>query len=131
MQVVESKGKIFVGADNSVYSVGIDISGTISCPGRVSESSDERLKSDIRPLAYNGMLAPITFLKDGRREVGFSAQAVRELYPDLVMEDDTPEHYLSLNYSRVTAVLQAEILWLKQEIETLNEQLDTMKGGTD
>lgn len=131
VQVVESKGKIFVGADNSVYSVGIDISGNISCPGRVSESSDERLKSDIRPLAYNGMLAPITFLKDGRREVGFSAQAVRELYPDLVMEDDTQEHYLSLNYSRITAVLQAEILWLKQEIETLNEQLDTMKGGTE
>ena len=125
----ERGGNVGIGTKTPSYKLTVNGSGYFS--GSVTESSDERLKSDIRPLAYNGMLAPITFLKDGRREVGFSAQAVRELYPDLVMEDDTQEHYLSLNYSRITAVLQAEILWLKQEIETLNEQLDTMKGGTD
>ena len=125
----ERDGNVGIGTKTPSYKLTVNGSGYFS--GSVTESSDERLKSDIRPLAYNGMLAPITFLKDGRREVGFSAQAVRELYPDLVMEDDTQEHYLSLNYSRITAVLQAEILWLKQEIETLNEQLDTMKGGTD
>lgn len=124
----ERGGNVGIGTKTPSYKLTVNGSGYFS--GSVTESSDERLKSDIRPLAYNGMLAPITFLKDGRREVGFSAQAVRELYPDLVMEDDTQEHYLSLNYSRITAVLQAEILWLKQEIETLNEQLDTMKGGT-
>ena len=108
----------------------MDVSGSIRATGSVTESSDERLKTDIRPLEYNGMLTPVTFVKDGRREVGFSAQAVREMYPDLVMEDDTPDRYLSLNYSRITAVLQAEILWLKAEIEQLNEQLE-QKGGTD
>ncbi len=124
----ELGGNVGIGTKSPSYK--LDVSGSIRATGSVTESSDERLKTDIRPLEYNGMLTPVTFVKDGRREVGFSAQAVREMYPDLVMEDDTPDRYLSLNYSRITAVLQAEILWLKAEIEQLNEQLE-QKGGTD
>lgn len=122
----ERGGNVGIGTKTPGYKLTVD--GTGYFAGSVTESSDERLKTDIRPLVYNGMLTPVTFVKDGRREVGFSAQAVREMYPDLVMEDDTPDRYLSLNYSRITAVLQAEILWLKNEIEQLNEQLE-QKGG--
>lgn len=39
--------------------------------------------------------------------IGFIAQEVQTLYPELVRIGTEPEHYLSLNYGNITAVLAA------------------------
>lgn len=108
----------------STKSVKIDVNGNMSVYGKVTESSDERLKSDIKPLANRGYIEPKTFVKDGIKYIGFIAQDVQKLYPELVVEDNTEEHYLSLSYSQYVAVLQAQIIELNERIKKL-EQLNS------
>lgn len=107
----------------STKSVKIDVNGNMSVYGKVTESSDKRLKSDIKPLANRGYIEPKTFVKDGIKYIGFIAQDVQKLYPELVVEDNTEEHYLSLSYSQYVAVLQAQIIELNERIKKL-EQLN-------
>jgi hypothetical protein len=106
--------------------------GSISCTsvsasGEVTAHSDKRLKSNIKPLEVRGELNPVTYVKDGKESIGFIADEVKEVYPELVITDEsTEEKYLSLNYQQLTAVLYAEIKELKNQIKELNEKVRTM-----
>ena len=110
----------------------ITASGAITCAsltasGEVTAHSDRRLKTDIRPLEIRGELNPVTYVKDGKESIGFIADEVKEVYPELVITDEsTEEKYLSLNYQQLTAVLYAEIKELKNQIKELNEKVRTM-----
>lgn len=93
--------------------------GTLTATGEVTAYSDIRLKTSIQPLENRGYVKPITYKKDGKDSIGFIAQEVRELYPELVIEDNTEDKYLSVNYAQYVAVLQAQIIDLKKEIDEL------------
>jgi hypothetical protein len=93
--------------------------GTLTATGEVTAYSDIRLKTDIQPLKNRGYIKPVTYKKDGKDCIGFIAQEVRELYPELVIEDNTEDKYLSVNYAQYVAVLQAQIIDLKKEIDEL------------
>lgn len=106
----------------------ITASGAVSCSsltasGEVTAYSDQRLKTDIKPLQIRGELNPVTYTKDGKECIGFIAQEVQKLYPELVLADESPEHLLSLNYSQLTAVLCAEIKELRNEINQLKYEI--------
>jgi len=91
--------------------------------GDVTAYSDARLKSDIKDLEYRGSLSPKTYVKDGKKCIGFIAQEVRELYPELVQGEEKEDEYLSLNYGAITAVLAAENKELRKRIERLEAAL--------
>lgn len=93
--------------------------GTLTATGEVTAYSDIRLKTDIQPLENRGYIKPVTYKKDGKDSIGFIAQEVREVYPELVIEDNTEDKYLSVNYAQYVAVLQAQIIDLKREIDEL------------
>lgn len=93
--------------------------GTLTATGEVTAYSDIRLKTSIQPLENRGYIKPVTYKKDGKDSIGFIAQEVRELYPELVIEDNTEDKYLSVNYAQYVAVLQAQIIDLKKEIDEL------------
>lgn len=93
--------------------------GTLTATGEVTAYSDARLKTSIQPLENRGYIKPITYKKDGKDSIGFIAQEVRKLYPELVIEDNTEDKYLSVNYAQYVAVLQAQIIDLKKEIDEL------------
>ena len=78
-------------------------SKTFLIKGDVTAYSDARVKSDIEELSPRGELRPVSYTKDGRRGIGFIAQVVREVYPELVREDE--DRMLSLNYNGLVAVL--------------------------
>ena len=106
----------------------ITASGAVSCAsitasGEVTAYSDKRLKTDIKPLESRGALNPVTYTKDGKSCIGFIADEVRVLYPELVKEDDSPDKLLSLNYQQLTAVLYAEIKELRKELTELKKEL--------
>ena len=106
----------------------ITASGAVSCAsltasGEVTAYSDRRLKIDIKPLESRGELNPVTYTKDGKPCIGFIADEVRVLYPELVKEDDSPDKLLSLNYQQLTAVLYAEIKELRKELTELKKEL--------
>jgi hypothetical protein len=75
------------------------------------------VKSDVETLMPRAELRPISYIKDGRRGIGFIAQEVREVYPELVREDE--DGMLSLNYNGLVAVLYAEVQELRQALREI------------
>lgn len=130
-----SSKKIYLGiADGSIFSTNPatnyqtgGIVQLVNCglvaSGDVTAYSDARLKSDIKDLEYRGPLEPKTYIKDGKQCIGFIAQEVRELYPELVLGEEKEEEYLSLNYGAITAVLSAENRELKKKVDSLEKRL--------
>ncbi len=95
--------------------------GTLTATGEVTAYSDIRLKTSIQPLENRGYIKPVTYKKDCKDSIGFIAQEVRELYPELVIEDNTEDKYLSVNYAQYVAVLQAQIIELNNRVKQLEK----------
>lgn len=111
--------------------------GNMIISGTLTQSSDVRLKTNIRPVT--GVLAQVQEVQpiyyefknqeqhpDGT-QLGFSAQEIRQYWPELVRED--PNGYLSVDYAGMSAVLlqavkeqQTMINEMQKEIELLKKQ---------
>lgn len=105
------------------------IEGSIIANGEVTAYSDIRLKSNIKPLDYKGRLAPKWFIKDNKPSIGFIAQEVQTLYPELVkVNTSTTENYLSLNYGAITAVLSAQVNRVEDEVEALKNRIRQLEN---
>ena len=105
------------------------VNGTIVSAGEVTAYSDIRLKSNIKPLDYKGRLAPKQFIKDNKPSIGFIAQEVQALYPELVkVNTSTIENYLSLNYGAITAVLSAQVNKVEDEVEVLKNRIRQLEN---
>lgn len=111
-------------ADTSC-SGNVSIGGDLVVTGEVTAYSDKRLKTDIQSLDNRGLLNPVTYLKDNKRQIGFIAQEVQEHYPELVSED--ANGYLSLNYQQLTAVLSSQINNLYSLIDELKLEISRLK----
>ena len=98
------------------------IQGSLLASGEITAYSDARLKSKIKPLRNRGFITPVSYIKDGKESIGFIAQDMIELYPELVSKGSSKEHYLSVNYAQYTAVLQAQIIELHKEIDDLKRK---------
>lgn len=98
------------------------VQGSFLASGEITAYSDARLKSCIKPLRNRGFITPVSYIKDGKESIGFIAQDMIELYPELVSKGSTKEHYLSVNYAQYTAVLQAQIIELHKEIDDLKRK---------
>lgn len=128
-------------APKAISTVGdIDISGNIAYSGTIANSSDKRYKKDIVSLPsslskvlnlhgvnyrYKSEEFPEKKFND-RLQIGFIAQEVREVVPELVSEDK--DGYLSVDYSKVTPLLVEAIKELKKMIDTQNEYINQLKS---
>ena len=120
MAVSNSDAGTSVGCSFSLYGAGYaKVEGNLQATGEITAYSDERLKSNIKRLTNRGYITPVTYVKDGKESIGFIAQDVQKLYPELV----TNGEYLSLNYAQYTAVLQAQIIELNNRIKQLESKL--------
>ena len=77
----------------------------------------------IRTLNYRGRLIPRHYVKDGKQSIGFIAQEVQTLYPELVLGYDKSRPYLSLNYNGCTAVLSAQLNHVEDEVTMLKNKV--------
>ena len=111
---------------------------TLTVSGDVVVSSDARLKSNIvslgstlsRLLLIDGK----SYEMKGKQKIGVLAQDIKEVFPELVTEDDN--EMLAVNYQGLVPVLinalkeqQSEIEILKQqqaEIEELKEMVNRL-----
>ncbi len=140
-------------ADNTAFVVGnggnpdalvVDFDGNMTLAGGLTENSDRRLKELIQPLGADvlgalGEIEPVRFqFKDERThpsgtQLGLIAQEVQAQFPALVSEGNSG--YLSVSYSKFTAVLlkglqeqQAHIQKQQEQIRTLREQQKQLAG---
>jgi endosialidase-like protein len=112
-------------------------SNAIACSGPTSGVSDERLKKNFRPLSDAEGLQAVMALKpvhyqwkderknrNGRYEIGFTAQNVESVLPELVGEIDQPKETAdpnvkgkvkSLEYDRIAAPLVKAVQELKAD----------------
>jgi hypothetical protein len=85
------------------------LSRDLTVKGDIVVSSDARLKSNIvslgstlsRLLLIDGK--SYTMLKDGKQKIGLLAQEIKEVFPELVSEDDN--EMLAVNYQGLVPVL--------------------------
>ena len=101
----------------------LSVNGSVVASGEVTAYSDARLKSNIHTLNYRGRLIPRHYVKDSKQSIGFIAQEVQALYPELVLGQDKNRPYLSLNYNGCTAVLSAQLNHVEDEVTTLKNKV--------
>lgn len=107
----------------------LDISGNLTANGNVTAYSDERLKKNWNSLPEN-ILYKASQIKYGTydrvtgegRQVGVSAQSLRDVLPEAVMEDE--KGFLSVAYGNAALVLVIE---LTKEVEKLKKELDALR----
>ncbi len=97
--------------------------GHLVASGDVTAYSDARLKSDVQTLRNRGYITPRTYIKDGKRCIGFLAQEVRQRYPELVTDTGGADHWLALNYGNLVAVLEAQIIDHEERIKRLEDRI--------
>ena len=95
--------------------------------GGMAISSDERLKKDItlldNALEKINKLKGVTYIwKDGHgsKEIGVIAQDIQAQFPELVYKNND---YLSVDYSRITAVLIEGVKELNKENKELHDMI--------
>lgn len=101
----------------------LSVTGSVVASGEVTAYSDARLKSNIHTLNYRGRLIPRHYVKDSKQSIGFIAQEVQTLYPELVLGQDKNRPYLSLNYNGCTAVLSAQLNHVEDEVTMLKNKV--------
>lgn len=102
--------------------------------GTLTQSSDLRLKRDIRPIerAMEKIMAlrPVVYkwrkwhIDDhGKDHIGLMAQDVQKVVPEVVFHQGK---YLSVAYSKLVPLLIEGIKEQDKEIETLSDEIDAL-----
>jgi hypothetical protein len=139
---MEPNGEVGIGT--STPSVELHVNGDICYTGAIGACSDERFKTDVHNLTNS--LERVTQLRgvsyrwkqdefedrefDGEQHVGFIAQELEPLFPELVMTDD--EGYKSVDYGRLTPVLVEALKEQQKQIDELKamvKQLADSQNG--
>jgi hypothetical protein len=98
------------------------------------ETSDKRLKRNIKPLRRAAemlcRLVGVSYIRRDTKEheIGFIAQDVQEIFPELVSEQG---EYLGVNYSRVVAILVEGFKEQQERIKDLELQVESLKRTID
>jgi hypothetical protein len=93
----------------------------------LTETSDERLKTNIVPLtnALDTILAleGKAFIKDGKASIGVIAQQVQKVLPQVVVTGEDEMQTLSVQYGNIVAVLIEAVKEQQKQIEELKAKL--------
>lgn len=100
--------------------------------GSVTGASDERIKKDIRDNTYGidviNKIRPVVFkYKEGKNQtdqIGFIAQEIEKIVPELVTQDT--EGMLSLAYNGIIPILVKAVQELNEKVEKLIKKDETI-----
>ena len=113
---------------------GIISAGPITSSGNITAYSDRSLKKDIIDLDSSletvMKLRPVKYVMKADKlekvQVGFIAQEVQEVIPEVVVEHD--DGLLSMDYSRITAHLVKAMQEQQRLIEELRSEIELLKN---
>ena len=127
---VNDKDLIFKGVDNSavITALTLDMSeaGSATFNDNVTAFSDERLKDNIATLEHGlakvEQLRGVTYIRDGKENIGVIAQEVEKILPEIVLTADDEIGTKSVDYSRITAVLIEAVKDLSAKVKELESK---------
>ena len=129
-----------VGMGTLLPSVRLQVNGDIIA-NSIAGSSDLRFKSNIKPIEnalakvkslqgvyfnWNQKAFPEKNFSD-KTELGFIAQEVEKVLPEVVFKDTSPEEYRSVKYDKVVALLVEAIKEQQKQIDSLKIQVQKLK----
>ncbi len=116
--------------------------GTASGTVVGTQTSDERLKSDITPLEYGleeiKSLRPIRYIMNGKVEIGLGAQSTQTIIPEAVYntgervdneDPESPEDKLAMEYVRIVPVLINAIQTLSTKLDEAETRLNVLESN--
>ena len=134
-----------MGIGKNTPSYKLDVAGDINASGGsvrasgVALTSDARLKTNVaelddalstvnklRPVSYDKK-ATIESSNYDMHEIGFIAQEVQKILPDLVTEGKDKDKTLGLNYIELIPVLTKAIQEQQKEIDALKAEVKKLK----
>ncbi len=131
-----SIGSGAINANGIVSSTGVNVTGDISYTGVLTDTSDRRLKHDIKPLPFGSameklmLMKPVQFRMNDRPdrvEWGFVAQDVEQLFPNLVFTANDALGTKTLNYIGMIAPMVQGMQELQKENDGLRKRLDKLE----
>ena len=137
----DADGLIFLSINGAniceVSSTGLHVNGT------ATETSDERLKENIKEISSKTCYDIVKYIKPKEfnfkgkeeREIGFIAQDVPNStmpkhWSKMVMKD-SDDDYLRLNYIKMNVVLWSSVQELMKEVEDLKKEIKKLKKDND
>ena len=100
-----------------------------------SPTSDLRFKSNINNInnaldKINQMQGKtfIMFNDDSKPQIGFIAQDLINVLPEVVVVDSSDDHYMSIQYDKITSLLNEGIKELYKEIQILKNRIDILEN---
>ena len=137
-------GKVGIGIN--APTTELDVVGTIKASVSITAPnmtgvSDMRFKKNIKPvdnalkkiMQLNGIYFNWRseefeqFENNTKQNVGFLAQEVEKVIPQVVHTDDTEEAYKSVDYASMVSVLVEAMKEQQQQIEALQKEVDELK----
>ena len=118
-----------VGIGTTSPSEKLEVNGNILASGDITAFSDERLKEDIKPLQDSlekvQAIQGVSFVKkndeDKKQKIGFIAQQLKEVLPEVVNENEDGIH--SVAYGNITALLVEAVKEQQDIISQLEERI--------
>ena len=133
--VIKNTGEVGVATYNPVatFQVGEAGDGTYALANAWNTFSDARFKEEVREIddalgkimKLSGVYYRWKIGKDKKRQIGFIAQDVREIVPELV--SSTPEGYLTIDYSKFTPLLVNAIHELDRKTESAGKDQEVRR----
>ena len=132
--VVDTSGSVGIKVNESglPLSYALDVSGSIRASGTVVQSSDIRLKENIKNISNaSDKLERISGVyfnwRDSKKAaVGVIAQEVQEVLPEVVSEDN--KGYLNVDYGGIVPLLIETVKEQKNTIENLEKRISQLEG---
>jgi hypothetical protein len=135
----DAEGTVFIGKDASNSTYQLYVNGDAYATG-TWQGSDRSFKTNVRPLESSlelvSELNPVRYtwkegmkeygIDEARADVGFIAQDLQDVVPEVVREMDDEGH-LAVNYNHITAVNTAAIKELIRLVEAQRSEIDVLK----
>jgi hypothetical protein len=124
----------FYNFNTTINAWSIDVNGNCTAYADVTAYSDFRVKKDITPittalnktLLLKGVSYKRTDVEQNKTKIGFIAQDVKEVLPEVVTYDEGADRY-GVSYGNITALLVEAIKEQQGQIESQKSEIDELK----